>query len=108
MKYSPVYYSNLKKRYPTVAASFDKLAESCAGAGPLDSKTQHLVKLGVAIGLGSEGDVQNLAAQALKAGVSPEALRHAVLLSVTTAGFPAMIVAMQWLEEVISEKAKKK
>jgi alkylhydroperoxidase/carboxymuconolactone decarboxylase family protein YurZ len=51
MKYSPLYYSKLKKRYPTVAASFDKLAESCAEAGPLDRKTQHLVKLGVAIGL---------------------------------------------------------
>ncbi len=108
MKYSPLYYSKLKKRYPTVAASFDKLAASCAEAGPLDGKTQHLVKLGVAIGLGSEGDVQNLAGQALKAGVSADELRHAVLLAVTTAGFPAMIVAMQWVEEIISEKARKK
>jgi alkylhydroperoxidase/carboxymuconolactone decarboxylase family protein YurZ len=40
--------------------------------------------------------------------VSADELRQAVLLAVTTAGFPTMIVAMQWVEEIISEKARKK
>ena len=89
-----------------MAGSFDALASACAKAGPLNKKSQHLVKLGVAVGLGSEGDVQNLAMQALAGGVSPDEIRHAVLLSVTTAGFPAMIVAMQWVEEIVSARAK--
>lgn len=105
MKYSPKYYKDLKKRYPEVARSHDQLAQDCAKAGPLNKKTQHLVKLGIAIGIGSEGDVQNLTAQALADGISPDEIRHAVLLSVTTAGFPAMIVAMQWAEEIISARA---
>jgi alkylhydroperoxidase/carboxymuconolactone decarboxylase family protein YurZ len=106
MKYSPKYYKDLKKRYPEVAKDFDQLSQDCAKAGPLSKKTQHLVKLGVAIGIGSEGDVQNLTTQALADGVSPDEIRHAVLLSVTTTGFPAMIVAMQWVEESISARAK--
>lgn len=106
MKYSPKYYKDLKKRYPEVARCFDQLALSCTKAGPLNKKTQLLIKLGVAIGIGSEGDVQNLTMQALADGVSPDEIRHAVLLSVTTAGFPAMVVAMQWAEEIISAKAK--
>lgn len=106
MKYSPKYYKDLKHRYPEVAKCFDQLALECAKAGPLNKKTQIMVKLGVAIGIGSEGDVQNLTEQAMAGGVSPDDIRHAVLLSMTTAGFPAMIVAMQWVEAIISAKAE--
>jgi 4-carboxymuconolactone decarboxylase len=102
MKYSPTYYSNLKKRYPKIAQVFAQFTSECAKAGPLDEKTQKLVKLGTAVGIGSEGDVQNITIQALDGGVSSDEIRHAVLLSSTTAGFPRMIAAMQWVEEIIA------
>ncbi len=107
MKYSPDYFNEIKKRYPVVAGHFDELARDTAKAGPLDTKSQDLVKLGVAIGIGSEGDVQNLATRALDDGITPEEIRHAVLLSVTTAGFPVMIVAMQMVEDIIEARTKK-
>jgi alkylhydroperoxidase/carboxymuconolactone decarboxylase family protein YurZ len=107
MRYSPDYYANFKKKYPEVARSFNKLGADCAAAGPLDAKTQRMVKLGVAIGISSEGDLQNLAAQALADGATPNEIRHAVLLSVTTAGFPAMIASMQLVEEIITENTGK-
>ena len=106
MKYSPKYYNNLKKRYSKIAQGFDQFASECSMAGPLDKKTQKLVKLGVAVGIGSEGDVQNLTIQALEDGVRPDEIRHAVLLSATTAGFPGMIVAMQWVEDIITTQKK--
>jgi 4-carboxymuconolactone decarboxylase len=106
MKYSPKYFTEFKKRYPKVAKSFDQLGLECAKAGPLDEKTQHLIKLGVATALGHEGNVQKLAKRALEDGVSPDELRQAVLLSTTTAGFPTMLAAMQWVEEVIAAEAK--
>lgn len=106
MKYSPSYYEELKNKYPVVANAFDHLSESCAVAGPLDAKSQRFVKLGIAIGIGSEGDVQNLTMQALDEGITPAEIRHAALLAVSTAGFPSMIVAMQWVEEIIQHKAK--
>ena len=107
MKYSPKYYSNLKTRYPKITQYFEQFALECSGAGPLDTKIQKLVKLGVAVGIGSEGDVQNLTIQALEDGVSPDELRHAVLLSATTAGFPRMIMAMQWVEDIITTHKNK-
>jgi len=54
MKYSPKYFNEFKKRYPGVARSFDQLGAECAKAGPIDEKTQHLIKLGVATALGHE------------------------------------------------------
>ena len=104
MKYSPAYFEGIRERYPRVADSFDLLGAECGRAGPLDERTQLFIKLGMAIGLGSEGDTQNLAQQALDTGISPEEVRHAVLITVTTAGFPAMIVAMQWVEEIIKKR----
>ena len=106
MKYSPKYQENLKKHFPAVKSSFDHLAQDTATAGPLSLREQRLVKLGIAIGIGSEGDTQNLAIQCLAEGMSPEELRHAVLLAITTAGFPTMIVAMQWVEEIIAGEGK--
>ena len=106
MKYSPEYFNDIKKRYPDVADCFDTLARYTSNAGPLDKKCQAMLKLGVAIGIGSEGDVQNLVGQALDIGVTAEEIRHAVLLSVTTAGFPAMIVAMRMAEDIIGSRTK--
>ena len=104
MKYSPEYYADFKKKYPDVAQDFDKLAQDCHKAGPLDAKNRRLVKLGIAIGIGSEGDVQSHVLQALDEGITPDEIRHAVLQSLTTAGFPQMIVAMRWAEEIINRK----
>jgi alkylhydroperoxidase/carboxymuconolactone decarboxylase family protein YurZ len=106
MKYSPAIYEKFKKEFPQVASSFDKLAQDCHEWGPLDKKSRRLVKLGIAIGLGTEGDIQSHALQALDEGLTADELRHAVILSLTTAGFPAMIVAMRWVEDVIASKAK--
>jgi alkylhydroperoxidase/carboxymuconolactone decarboxylase family protein YurZ len=61
--------------------------------------------LGIAIGIGSEGDVQSHVLQAIGEGIAPDEIRHAILQSLTTAGFPKMIVAMRWAEEII-DKAK--
>jgi len=63
------------------------------------------VKLGIAIGLSSEGAVRSHSRRALQEGISPNELRHAAIMALTTAGFPAMIASMKWVEEVI-EKAE--
>jgi 4-carboxymuconolactone decarboxylase len=108
MKYSPKYFENIRKSYPVVAEHFDGLAHEIAQAGPLSGREQLLVKLGIAIGIGSEGDVQNLTKQALADGMSPGELRQAALLTITTAGFPAMITAMEWIDEIIASKNLKR
>ena len=103
MSYLPEIYQEFKQRFPEVSKSYDALAANCHQWGPLDEKTRRLIKLGIAIGLSSEGGVKSHARRALEEGISTEELRHAVLMGFTTVGFPTMIAAMKWVEEVIDK-----
>ena len=107
MGYLPDIYEEFKQKYPEIARAYDELAIKCHQQGPLEEKTRRLVKLGVAIGMNSPGGVRSHARRALEEGITAEELRHAVLLALTTAGFPRMIAALKWVEKVI-EKYKQK
>jgi alkylhydroperoxidase/carboxymuconolactone decarboxylase family protein YurZ len=106
MGYLPDIYEEFKHLFPGPAKSYDDLAVSCYEWGPLEAKARRLIKLGIAIGVDSEGAVRSHARRALEEGVSPEELRHAVLLALTTVGFPTMNAAMKWVEEVIKKETK--
>jgi 4-carboxymuconolactone decarboxylase len=107
MEHIPEVYTDFRQKYPDIAKSYDALTKSCHEDGALDAKTRHLVKLGIAIGINSEGAVRSHARQALEnGGCSPDELRHAVLMALTTSGFPYMIAAMRWVETVIAESEK--
>ncbi len=101
--YLPDVYKEFQQQFPEISRAYDQLASACHHGGPLDEKTRRLIKLGIAIGINSEGGVRSHARRALEAGVSADELRHLVLLAFTTAGFPTMNAAMKWVEEVISK-----
>jgi 4-carboxymuconolactone decarboxylase len=103
MTYLPDIYIGFKQQFPEIAKAYDELAVKCHDWGPLNEKARRLVKLGIAIGLSSEGGVRSHARRALEEGVPADELRHAVLLAFTTAGFPTMNAAMKWVEEVIQK-----
>jgi len=103
MTYLPGIYKEFKQEFPEIAKAYDELAVKCHSWGPLDAKTRRLIKLGIAIGLSSEGGVKSHARRALEEGVTGDELRHAVLAALTTAGFPTMIAAMKWVNEVIDK-----
>jgi len=104
MAYLPEVYKGFKKQYPKIARAYDGLARSVHEWGPLDEKTRRLIKLGVAMGLNSEGGVRSHVRRALAEGITPDEIRHAVLLAFTTAGFPTMAAAQKWAEEVIAKQ----
>jgi 4-carboxymuconolactone decarboxylase len=106
VSYLPDIYREFKQQFPEIAKAYDGLAVKCHGWGPLDEKTRRLVKLGIAIGLSSEGGVRSHGRRALEEGITFDELRHVVLLAFTTAGFPTMIAAMKWVEEVIDKHKK--
>ena len=106
MNYLPHIYKGFKQQFPEVSKAYDELAVKCHGWGPLDEKTRRLIKLGVAIGLNSEGGVRSHARRALDEDITADELHHAVLLAFTTTGFPTMIVAMKWVDEVIEKRKK--
>lgn len=95
MSYLPEIYQQFKQRFPEAAKAYDTLAANCHQWGPLDEKERRLIKLGIAIGLSSEGGVRSHTRRALAEGISPDELRHAVLMALTTTGFPAMTAAMK-------------
>lgn len=102
--YLPDAYTDFRTAFPEVASRLDDLGEAVGAAGPLSGQTQHLVKLGIAIGALAEGAVRSHARRALDAGASSEAVRHAALLAVTTAGFPTAIAALGWVDEVLAHR----
>jgi alkylhydroperoxidase/carboxymuconolactone decarboxylase family protein YurZ len=103
MSYLPEIYKDFKKQFPEVAQAYVALGNSCNKQGPLDKRCQRLIKLGIAIGINSEGGVRSHARRALEEGISADEIRHAVLMATTTAGFSTMIASMKWVEEVIKK-----
>ncbi|AZQ76944.1 carboxymuconolactone decarboxylase family protein [Flaviflexus ciconiae] len=102
-EYLPNVYTEFREKFPEVADNQDELAASIDQAGPLDDKTSRLVKLGIALGGQADGAVRSNVRKALKAGASREEVEHAILLGLTTRGFPATVAAWQWMNEVVDE-----
>jgi alkylhydroperoxidase/carboxymuconolactone decarboxylase family protein YurZ len=97
----PDVYLGFREDYPAVAAALDGLGEAVDGAGPLDERTNRLVKLGLAVGALAEGAVKSNARKALAAGASPEEVRQVGILAITTCGFPSAIAGIGWIDEVL-------
>ena len=75
-------------------------------SGPLDEKTQNLVKLGIAVGSNSKGGVKSHTRKAIETGATKEEINHAILLALSTIGFPSMIAAVSWAGEVLEKGGK--
>jgi 4-carboxymuconolactone decarboxylase len=102
--YLPDIYDKFRHQYADISEKYDQLGQACRAAGPLDQKVQDLVKLGIAIGSNSQGAVRSHTRKALASGSTPEDIIHAVLLSLTTTGFPNMIAAMGWVRQVLEKE----
>jgi alkylhydroperoxidase/carboxymuconolactone decarboxylase family protein YurZ len=101
--YRPRIYRDFRRAHPDIAAAYDQLGDACRQAGPLDARGQRLVKIGLAVGLSSEGGVRSHVRRGLDEGLSREELLHAITLAVPTAGFPATAAAYGWALEVLEE-----
>ena len=101
----PEFYLQMKKDHPELVSAYESLGKAARDAGPLDAQTQALVRLGLSIGSGMEGSTHSSTRKALDAGCGEEQIRQAVLLAVTTLGFPSMMRARAWVEDVLSKNA---
>ena len=101
--YLPKVYEKFQSEFPDLFTQYNQLGAACRNAGPLDEKAQNLVKLGISLGVNSRGGVMSSTRKALESGASREEIVHAALLGLTTTGFPNMIAALGWVEEVISQ-----
>jgi alkylhydroperoxidase/carboxymuconolactone decarboxylase family protein YurZ len=99
--YLPRVYRDLRAEQPAVAAAYDALGQACREAGPLTERDQRLVKLGIAVGLSSEGGVRSHVRRGLDEGLSRAELLHAITVAIPTAGFPAVAAAYRWATSVL-------
>lgn len=99
-------YQLMKRRYPELMKAVERLGE-VAAAGPLDEKIKQLVQLGAAAALRSEGAVHSHTRRALECGASAEEVRHALILLTSTIGFPTVVAALSWADDVIDKQRSK-
>jgi 4-carboxymuconolactone decarboxylase len=97
----PAAYRGFRGAFPDIASALDELAVQAGQAGPLDERTQRLIKLGMAIASESPGAVRSNVRKALQTGHGADEIRHVALLAITTCGFPAAIAGMEWIDEVL-------
>ena len=99
----PKHYKNLKKRYPKIMDAVEALGSSIRSEGVLDEKTGHLIQLGAAAVLLSEGAVHSHTRRALEAGATVDEIYNALLLLTSTIGFPKVAAAISWADDIIEK-----
>ena len=102
----PDMYMNLKRRHPKLFEAAETLGQAARGEGPLDEKQIQLIQLAAAAAIRSEGAVHSHVRRALAAGASAEEVRHALIAVVSTIGFPAVVAATSWAEDVLNDPGR--
>ena len=95
------HYNHLKSNFPEVLEAVENLGSTVRKAGPLDKKTTELIQLAVAASSGSTGAVHSHTKRALAAGADRQEIEHALLVLVSTIGFPKVAAALAWIQEVV-------
>jgi 4-carboxymuconolactone decarboxylase len=103
-KILPANVRRFEKSYRGIWRAFEQLGQECHKAGPLDARTRRLVKIGIAAAAGSEGAMHSAVRHARAEGVSAAEIRHAILLTITTIGFPRAQAALTWAQDVLRKK----
>jgi 4-carboxymuconolactone decarboxylase len=98
----PSAYRRFAAEHPKTIAAYESLGDTTLSDGPLDRRTAELVKLGIATGARLEGAVHAHVRRARDAGASPDEIRHAVRLALTTIGFPSMMSALAWVNDILA------
>jgi 4-carboxymuconolactone decarboxylase len=97
----PKKYERFIQQFPKLGVAWDAIHE--AGAeGPLDARTQRLVKLAVAMGALREGAVHASARKALAEGITEADLMQVIALASGTLGMPAAVATYTWIRDVLN------
>ncbi len=103
----PRNYLKLKGREVAFMEAVEALGAAAKQAGPLDEKTAQLIQIGAAAGIRSEGSVHSHVRRALDAGATPAEIRHALILLVSTIGFPTVAAALSWADDILKAPRKR-
>lgn len=96
----PERYKEIKAQFPDIIDAYEKLGKATHD-GPIPPKFVHLIKLAAAATMRSEGAVHSHARRAMEHGASVDEIRHAVVSLTNTIGFPNMMAALSWVDDVL-------
>jgi len=96
-------YNQLKAEYPELTDAVEAVGKAVKRSGPLDEQTVQLIQLAAAAAIRSEGAVHSHTRRALEAGAAPRAIRQALLVNISTIGFPSVMAALTWAEDVLGD-----
>ena len=102
---APAAHQAFVRRFPRLGQAWDLVNEEGAG-GPLDAKTQRLLKLAIAVGAMREGAVHSGVRKARDAGASAEEIEQVVALAASTIGFPSAVATWRWVRDVLDAGAE--
>ena len=97
---APPAYREFIARFPHLGEAWD-LMRKAESAGPLDGKTQRLLKLAIAVGREAEGATHSGVRKALHAGATHQEIEQVVALCASTLGLPATVKINRWVREVL-------
>ncbi len=86
-------YTVFKAEFPELSERIDATSHALRTHGPLDERTSDLVKLAAAAASGHQRALETHLTAAREAGVSEAEITHALLLLITTCGFPTFMEA---------------
>ncbi len=98
----PDRYQRIKEEFPAIMDAYEKLGEAAHDVA-IPHKYVHLIKLGAAATMRSEGAVHSHTRRALEAGATPKEIRHAIVLLTNTIGFPNMMAALSWADDILEK-----
>ena len=93
----PKQYTDFIERFPGLSQAWELISQA-GQAGPLDEKTQRVVKLAIAMGAMREGAVHAGVRKALAVGVSRETIDQVVALAAGTLGMPSTVAVYTWTQ----------
>jgi len=103
----PGAFERFTKDFPDVFHGYEAMGKAAHAGGPLDAKTRELVKLGMSIGARLEGATHSHTRKSLAAGATANEIRHAAVLTISTLGLPATVMALTWVDDVLEAKHRR-
>ncbi len=94
-------YQNIQRRHPEFLSAVESLGKTLKKAGSINEKNAHLIQLAAAAAIRSEGAVHSHTRRALEAGAKMDEIYHAIILLTSTIGFPNVVAALSWADDVI-------
>ncbi|MBM9518973.1 carboxymuconolactone decarboxylase family protein [Desulforhopalus vacuolatus] len=93
-------YNDLGREYPEIQRVVKNLGKTVREAGPLGAKESQLIQLAAAAAIASEGSVHSHTRRAFEAGANRKEIDHALLLLISTIGFPKTMMALSWSRDI--------